>query len=201
MGIGGWRRSERVYAYGIIAVCAVMVVFFTVRAVTAYDGKAPDRPGYESAAPPQAVQPPDDSIVDLSSAARPPISDADYLALHRRTRLAARALAGPGWRATLDAWAAGPQVPAAIATAVSQYLGIIRGSLISAASDISVRRPVNGRSQTSALVTVRPRRAGTGTSASLAFTFLWQMTPQGWKITSVSPSFQGQAAPAPSSGD
>lgn len=145
-------RSDKVYVTITVIAASVIILLSLIAAVRAWTGGDEPRPEYESAPAPSLVPPPDDSIADPSNAARPYISDEDYLFLHRSTRLLAPKLMVSGWQAAARKAGATEGAIQGAAEDIKRLQDMVRGLTPSEARRIVINRPVGGKSRTSTKV-------------------------------------------------
>ena len=181
-------RSERFWFYAIITFALFLVISASIASCRAWQGKTPPPPAYENA-PPRAVAGPDeDGIVNVANAQRPPISDDDFLTLHRTTRLLVTRLLKGDWHAELTRWGINRGVVAEAAGELEEIRSLLAGAQMSGSKGVYVTRPINSKSETGGYVlTVDIGDDGQLSSEStISFTFFWTKKGGAWRIFGVS---------------
>jgi hypothetical protein len=207
-------RSERFYTFMLVAVMSLVVVFSVVTGIRTMKGDTPPRPSYEKTPPLAFVQPPSNSIVDISNTAARPIDDAEFLLFHRTTRVLTPLVIDRGMKEAHTV-----VLDNAVVTTAQRELDVFNSVIAdqrnSAAKNIKVVRPVTRvcdlaiaicqrycpasttggsvyiceRARTSASVSfVQRSTSGSSSTASVvAVNWEWLRTPAGWKVVAISP--------------
>lgn len=189
-------RSDKVYVFITVAAASALVLVSVIAAVAALTGDPKERPQYESAPAPSLVPPAESGIADQAIAVRPPISDQDYLTLHKGTRLLAPKLLTTQWRDAARQAAVTEQAMENAASDLNEFRSVLNGLKGEPAKDVTVNRPVDGKSRTSTQV----RYTGTDEQGNpleetlVSFDFFWRSTASDrWEIFEIQASISGGA--------
>lgn len=189
-------RSEKIYAYIVVAAMVVIVIWSVIRA---FHSNNKDRPAYESAPPPALVPPADEPIADPTIAAQAPIDDKTFEVLHRTTRLIAPRLTSPDWRDELRPLIADPGVLADLEHPLASLRTIAHGATPDRARSIEVIRPVDGKTRTATYIGLLRNGPETSGSSGYAATFFWELRDGTWKLYGI--DVRANATPGESSSD
>ena len=119
------RNTEKFYVMGIIILGAIIVIYALYSSVQAITGNS-SSPAYQSAPSPFITGIPDYLIINQNILSNYPISDADFLYLHKTTRLLAPKIAGENTTANdFNQVASSAQVASQISAAANQNQTIL----------------------------------------------------------------------------
>lgn len=187
--------SERFYLIVIVGGCLLMAVISFALGIRTLSGDGPKpSPQYENAPPAAAIGPaPLDSIASEADARQPPFPDADYLVLHRESRLLLSNLGSQKSLATIKRLAANKRLgEQMVETIINEVAANADQLQIQAPEDFEIPPPLPDREgvpRTTVVATVQylPRLGDSSSPLRVIYSLYWEKKQGEWRLSALVP--------------
>ena len=188
------RHTEKFYVMGIVILGVVIVVYALFSSIQALTGNS-SSPAYQSTPSPFITGIPDYLIINQGILGNYPISDADFLYLHKTTRLLAPKIAGENTTAgDFSRVVTSAQAANLVSASANQNQNILQNTRANLGGlRVSVTQNNAAQAQTSFNVTYNPADVSVPPT-TITYSLFFTKSAQTWSLTSLTAAIVGNTS-------